>query len=471
MELVRGIPITDFCDQGRMTLNDRLELFVHVCQAVHHAHQKGIIHRDLKPSNVLVTLHDGMPVAKVIDFGIAKAAGHRLTDKTLFTNFAQMIGTPLYMSPEQAALSGLDVDTRSDIYSLGVLLYELLTGTTPFDKERFRTAAYDEIRRIIREEEPPRPSTRLSDSKDTLPSISAQRHTEPAKLTKLVRGELDWIVMKALEKDRTRRYETVSAFAADVERYLKDEPVAACPPSARYRLRKFVRRNRGPVLAATLVLLALLGGVIGTSLGLFRAERAADAERQAKETAQRRLTQIEKANEILGSIFQDLNPEAAEKAGKPLQALLGERLDQATEQLEGEVIGDPLAVARMQVTLGASQLGLGHAEKAGESHPPVEQSPNDPHGSARPRSPRYAQQHEHSRLGLLQHRQARPGPPFIRGDSQAERGQARPRRLSDTRNHEQPRLGLPGRRQARLGPAAIQGGARAQDGEGRGRRP
>jgi len=216
MELVKGVPITEFCDQNHLTPQQRLELFIPVCQAVQHAHQKGIIHRDLKPSNILVVMHDTTPVPKVIDFGIAKALGQELTDKTLFTGFAQMVGTPLYMSPEQAGQSGLDIDTRSDIYSLGVLLYELLTGTTPFSKERFKQATYDEIRRIIREEEPPKPSTRLSDSTDSLSSISAQRQTEPAKLTKLVRGELDWIVMKALEKDRSRRYETANGFAMAV---------------------------------------------------------------------------------------------------------------------------------------------------------------------------------------------------------------------------------------------------------------
>jgi eukaryotic-like serine/threonine-protein kinase len=203
MELVRGVPITEFCDQNLLTPRQRLELFIPVCQAIQHAHQKGIIHRDLKPSNVLVSRHDTTPMVKVIDFGVAKALGQVLTDKTLFTGISQMIGTPLYMSPEQAGMSDLDIDTRSDIYSLGVLLYELLTGTTPIDKGRFTQAAYDEIRRIIREEEPPRPSTRLSDSKETLPSISALRGMEPAKLTRLVRGDLDWIVMKPIPSRQT----------------------------------------------------------------------------------------------------------------------------------------------------------------------------------------------------------------------------------------------------------------------------
>jgi serine/threonine protein kinase len=210
MELVRGIPITDYCDRNQLTPRERLELFVSVCQAIQHAHQKGVIHRDIKPSNALVTSHDGKPVAKVIDFGVAKAINQVLTERTFYTQFAQMIGTPLYMSPEQAEMSGLDIDTRSDVYSLGVLLYELLTGTTPLEKKRFARAAYDEIRRMIREEEPPRPSQRLSTS-ESLPSVAASRKTEPARLTKLVRGELDWIVMKALEKDRTRRYETANA--------------------------------------------------------------------------------------------------------------------------------------------------------------------------------------------------------------------------------------------------------------------
>src|SRR5262249_45057634 len=230
--------------QHQLTPRERLELFVHVCQAVQHAHQKGIIHRDIKPSNVMVTLHDGVPVVKVIDFGIAKATGAALTEKTMFTGFAQMIGTPLYMSPEQAGLSGLDVDTRSDIYSLGVLLYELLTGTTPLSRERLKDADYDEIRRIIREEEPPKPSHRISTLGQAASTVSAHRKSDPKRLSTLLRGELDWIVMKCLEKDRNRRYETASGLARDIERYLHDEPVQACPPSAWYRLRKFVRRNR-----------------------------------------------------------------------------------------------------------------------------------------------------------------------------------------------------------------------------------
>jgi WD40 repeat protein/serine/threonine protein kinase len=278
MELVRGIPITDYCDQNRLTPRERLELFVSVCQAVQHAHQKGIIHRDLKPSNVLVTLYDGTPVVKVIDFGVAKAIGRQLTDRTIYTRFTQMIGTPLYMSPEQAALSGLDVDTRSDVYALGVLLYELLTGTTPFDVRRLQQAAFDEVRRIIREEEPPKPSTRLTTLGETLSAVSARRGMEPRQLTALVRGDLDWIVMKALEKDRGRRYETASAFAADVRRLLNEEPIEARPPSAWYRLRKVVRRHRVPVTAAALVAAAL---VLGTAVSLWQAGLARVAEADA----------------------------------------------------------------------------------------------------------------------------------------------------------------------------------------------
>lgn len=289
MELVKGSPITNYCDDHRLDPKDRLGLFVQVCHAVQHAHQKGVIHRDLKPSNVLVAPFDGRPVVKVIDFGVAKATGVPLTEKTLVTGFGAVVGTPEYMSPEQAELNNQDIDTRSDIYSLGVLLYELLTGTTPLTRKRAREAALFEILRLVREEEPQRPSTRLSTTEE-LPSIAARRGLEPKKLSGLVRGDLDWIVMKALEKDRNRRYETANGLAADVQRYLADEPVPAGPPSVGYRVRKFVRRNRRAVLAASTIVFLLVAGIIGTTAGLFRtlaAERRALAERDQKDEAWR----------------------------------------------------------------------------------------------------------------------------------------------------------------------------------------
>ncbi len=272
MELVKGVPITRYCDEHKLTPRERLELFVPVCQAVQHAHQKGIIHRDLKPGNVLVARYDDKPVPKVIDFGVAKAAGQPLTDRTLMTGFGSVIGTPEYMSPEQATFNALDVDTRTDVYALGVLLYELLTGATPLGREELAAGGLLEILRVVREQEPPRPSTKLSTAA-TLPAIAAARSTEPRKLAGLVRGELDWIVMRALEKDRSRRYQTANSLAADVERYLGGEPVHAAPPSAAYRARKFARRYRGPVSVVALVLFALVAGVIGTTAGLVQAQR------------------------------------------------------------------------------------------------------------------------------------------------------------------------------------------------------
>ena len=282
MELVRGIPITDYCDQDSLSIRARLALFVHVCHAVQHAHQNGIIHRDIKPSNVLVTLHDGSGVPKVIDFGVAKATNGQLTDKTLFTTFSQMIGTPSYMSPEQAEMSGLDVDTRSDIYSLGVLLYELLTGTTPFDKTRLREAPYDEMRRIIREEEPLTPSAFINTLGSTSTALAAKRRIDQGSFTRLLRGDLDWIVMKALEKERGRRYPTANDLARDIEHYLHDEPVEARPPSAVYRFQKFARRNRVALITTTVVATALVAGTIASTWQAVRARQAetiAEAER------------------------------------------------------------------------------------------------------------------------------------------------------------------------------------------------
>jgi serine/threonine protein kinase/tetratricopeptide (TPR) repeat protein len=302
MELVRGMPITDYCDSAKLPPDQRIELFVAVCQAVQHAHQKGIIHRDLKPSNVMVTLHDGKPVPKVIDFGVAKAIGPQLSDHTVYTAFAQMVGTPLYMSPEQAELSGLDIDTRSDVYSLGVLLYELLTGQTPFDSGTLFSKGLDEMRRIIREDEPPRPSQRISTLKVAARStLSANRGLDERRLSQELSGELDWIVMKALEKERDRRYESASALAADLRRYLNDEPVLACPPSTWYRTQKLVRRHRGILMSSLLVATALLVGTgvsIWYAIAADRSYRLAEERRQVVEEKNR---ELEEKNRVIAA--------------------------------------------------------------------------------------------------------------------------------------------------------------------------
>jgi serine/threonine protein kinase/tetratricopeptide (TPR) repeat protein len=328
MELVKGVPITEFCDQHQLTPRQRLELFVAVCHAVQHAHQKGIIHRDLKPSNVLVTQPDGMPLVKVIDFGVAKAVGERLTDKTLSTGAAQVIGTPLYMAPEQAALPGVDIDTRSDIYSLGVLLYELLTGTTPFTRERFRDVGYDEMRRIIREEEPPRPSSRVSTLGPAAATVSQQRRSDPKRLRRLCRGELDWIVMKCLEKERDRRYETANGLALDLHRYLTDEPVLACPPSAAYRFRKFARRHKGALSTLSLLGVGLLTLVVVLTVALVAVDRSREETRTALAAEAKRRKQARAALDAMTARVIEQWFRTQDKLGPEQKQLLQTALDQ-----------------------------------------------------------------------------------------------------------------------------------------------
>ena len=351
MEYVSGESITRYCDRERLSVADRLRLFVTVCQAVQHAHQKGIIHRDLKPGNVLVTLVDGQPVAKVIDFGIAKAASPslRLTDATMHTQQDQLLGTPKYMSPEQATVGGgEDVDTRSDVYSLGVMLYELLIGTTPFDEQSLRNATYADLQRVIREVDPPRPSTRLSSMRDTIRDIAAVRGmSDPKQLRSALRGELDWIVMKCLEKQRTRRYDSASALATDLQRFLRSEPVEAGPPTRRYRLRKFVARHYGTVLAALLVLAVLVGGIVTTTLAAYRASRAeqlAVRERQRmleqKLVAERRFNDVRKlAGSFIFEIDDAIQKEGPTKARERLVKTAIEYLDAlAKESAEPELL-------------------------------------------------------------------------------------------------------------------------------------
>ncbi|HVC98974.1 MAG TPA: serine/threonine-protein kinase, partial [Pirellulales bacterium] len=286
MELVKGAPITRYCDEQQLTPRHRLALVATVCQAVQHAHQKGVIHRDLKPTNVLVAAYDGVPVPKIIDFGVAKALGERLTERTLATSFGGIVGTLEYMSPEQAEFNARDVDTRADIYSLGVLLYELLTGTTPLTRERLKQTAIAEALRLIREEDPPKPSTRLSESKRALASVSAQRKLEPERLTRELRSDLDWIVMKALDKDRDRRYKTANGLARDIERYLNDEPVEACPPSAAYKLRKFAHKNRKLLWAAAAFALLLIAATTVSAWLAFQATLAELATARERDRAE-----------------------------------------------------------------------------------------------------------------------------------------------------------------------------------------
>jgi serine/threonine protein kinase len=350
MELVQGVPITEYCDECNLTTDERLELFVTVCQAVQHAHQKGVIHRDIKPTNVLVAIQDGKPSPKIIDFGVAKAINQQLTERTLMTAFAQIIGTPLYMSPEQAELSPLGVDTRSDIYSLGVLLYELLTGTTPFDKDRLHAANYDDLRRIIREEEPPRPSTRISTLAANLASTVAEhRRTDPRRLIQSIHGELDWIVMKCLEKDRSRRYESAGNLLQDIERFLRDEPVLACPPSKAYRLRKYVRRNKVALAFATL----LVGGLAYLAYSNVALKR----ERDAKTTA---LADASAVSYLLQEMLSSSHPDQVKDADYTVRELL----DEFSAKMSDHLTGQPEVEAAIRSVIGRSYWRLRVLDRA-----------------------------------------------------------------------------------------------------------
>ncbi len=363
MELVAGVPITEFCDQNHFNTDQRLDLFMQVCRAIQHAHQKGIIHRDLKPTNVLVAMHDGLPLAKVIDFGIAKATSGDLTDKTLFTEFHQFIGTPQYMSPEQATLGGLDVDTRSDIYSLGVLLYEMLTGEPPVDARRLREVAFDEVKRIISEEEPLRPSTRLSTLGDDLANVARARLQDPNQLLRSLRGDLDWIVLKALEKDRGRRYATANELIADIVHLRMHEPVTASPPTLAYRARKFIRRNRSPVVVGSALVLVLVLGILATSAAMVEARKGREVAHQNAMLAAQEAKKHRAVAEFLRDVLASVAPGSSRGLGGV--GSVEDLLDQAAARLEAsDLVDQPTTYATVAIALAEAFDGLWLLDKS-----------------------------------------------------------------------------------------------------------
>ncbi|HQR06352.1 MAG TPA: serine/threonine-protein kinase [Gemmatales bacterium] len=368
MELVKGVPITTYCDEVHASIEARLELFVQVCSAVQHAHQKGIIHRDIKPSNILIAMQDGKPVPKVIDFGVAKALHTRLADKTMYTEIGQVIGTLEYMAPEQAELSAMDIDTRADIYALGVVLYELLTGSTPITRERMKSAAIFEVLRIIKEEEPQKPSTRLSESKASLVTLATLRKTDPKHLSSELKGELDWVVLKALEKDRTCRYETANGLARDIQRYLADEVVEARPPSVGYRLNKFVQRNREKVATVGVVFLALIIGLIGTTYGFFEAKRQERLAVEAQDVEKRERKYAEAIASFVRDDFLALTTvegqrRFAENSNATLNkdTTLKQLLERAAEKLRNRKDLDPRTEAELCWIVGVNFRAAGDA--------------------------------------------------------------------------------------------------------------
>jgi serine/threonine protein kinase len=364
MELVKGVPITKYCDETHATLQERLRLFIPVCLAVQHAHQKGIIHRDIKPSNVLVCVEDGKPVPKVIDFGVAKALNHALGTESFHTNFNQIIGTMEYMSPEQVELNPLDIDTRADVYALGVLLFELITGTTPLTRDELHSIHVAGLLRQAKATEPSKPSNKLSKSSAVLEQVASLRRTDQRKLARDVRGDLDWIVIKCLEVDRIRRYDSALALSKDIERHLAHQPIEAGPPSIRYRWTKFLRRNRWLLVAASVFFLLVLLSISGLSWGLYEADAGRKLALDNEHIALQRLGQIEHSNEILGSIFKGLDPHHEQAENKPLRVLLGNKLGQASLQLQYSDIGDSLTTAKLKYTLGMALLTLDQTDRA-----------------------------------------------------------------------------------------------------------